>query len=723
MNTSYSELVSAGRKGNIGLQKPFWAIDYKDEKILAEWLSSTQQSTRELTQSILSKQLTNLCLERGYYWEDKDKYADFLNLRRTNAKPSTKLVVNDVRKYVQILSNKLNRFRPSVVVSPDSSEFSDKQSARVAKKVLDTQDMDLNLRELIVNNSRKCLRYGEGVMFVLWDKNKGGFSKRWQKAKEKYENKKMKIKSGKEDWVYDPKKPESIGDLELYCASPFEYEMEQRSRPQDVGWVKLYKVVSIDWLKREYPEKEKELGESSTHGQPQNYLDVDRIQIENSEDYVVQCETWVRSSKYLPEGRYIKSVGDVILESENNPYSDIEVLKEQSEWGDLPIERMVAWQVDGQLTGESILNAVIPLIHAKNKSITLINRILVLLGYPKILAPRTAKISYKDINNDISVIEWSGQAPPQAFNFAALPNGVFEFIQYLAGECDKQMAVHPISQGAPPAGIKAGVALRLLEELEDQQLTDLIQAQNIFVLALARRRLGLASKFYKKEDGRLVRILGVDQQDVLEVFDIKDLGKKFTLRLEEAGQMARSPAARAQQILDLVQYDPQAFTPDEIKVALDLVQPERITDPAYAAVNLAEFENEQCAQNKPIPEPREGEKFMVHWNIHMSYYQRRGFAELPEEAQAGFKEHVMLTEYLMYELAQKNQAFTQELMLLRGFPAFFTLPPIQLVQQQMQAQQQQMQGQPIAPQQDQMMAPEQALMPQEKMSPQQITKG
>jgi hypothetical protein len=304
-----------------------------------------------------------------------------------------------------------------------------------------------------------------------------------------------------------------------------------------------------------------------------------------------------------------------------------------------------------------------------------------LAGHPKALVNRAAQVEYEQLGNDMTILEWSGSIPPSIVTFSTLPPELFKFYELLGGEQDKIMRVHPISSGTPPPGIKAGVALRLLEELEDLLITNLVKQHSQFVLDLARKRLAYMGIKYNKEDGRMLRLLGRDQEDMIEQLDVEAISKRYNMRLEHASQSAESPAAKTQKVLDLLEVKPDALTNEQVIDALELIRPEKITDPAQAAVAYAEYLVELVAQDKELPEPREGQHYIVTWNVLMAFYQRTGFDILPERAQERFRKYMLGLEFLMSEHSLRSQAFAQRLFQIANYPAFYHLPPEQAMAQ------------------------------------------
>jgi hypothetical protein len=685
-----------------------------------KWAMDAKQSVWDATRSRANKQITVSAMCQGRYYDNQDANLDFRDPKTLKFQQHSKVTIPEHHRYVNTLSARLSKFQPGIQVGPYTNEFQDKDAARVGQKVIDSLDKSLNLNLLKKKMVKKALKFGEQVVVVEWDEKGGPVDPQWHKDKKKYGDKAYSIKCKKTGEVreYDPDKPTRAGGFKLSLPLPWNVLMDPQSEPSEVQWVIICKGPQhIDNLRARFPKKKGKLNERSSKAPGVDYDDAGTY-----ENHFDEYHLYVRSSEQLPKGKKIIFLEDLVLESGDNPLHDIEALQD-SEWGDLPIERMVDIDLDGELHGFSSLYLVHNLIHAKNRIITMAYRNFQLAGHPKWLVHKGAKIQRSALGNDATLVTWHGNIPPTLAQMATIPPGSLELYNIFTAECDKVMNVHPVSSGTPPPGIKAGVAIRLLEEIEEANLTNLIDNIGNLSVALGRRLLSMAGKYMSK-GAHLIRIVGEDDADVIEEFEPDILTKPFNYKLEKISNQARSPAARMQNIIDLVEVVKDSTTQEQILDAMDLIEPNKISDPGVAAVQLAEYENELCGQDKPMLEPREGERLSVHWNVHMAYYQRRGFQQLPTSAQERFREHMIGTEFLMSELAMLNPMFEQQVLSLPGYPAFYHLPPDQMAKRQALIQGPQAATQPMPEMgSEQLMNPEEMMMPQQPMTGQEIAQG
>ena len=710
----YDELVSlSGGDLDATPPAPFYSIEKQDDEL--QWLQEAKQSVWNATRERANKQITMSALCRGRYYENQDAFLDFRDPRTQKNQRTTVVTLPEHQKYVNRLSNKLIKFQPGVQVGPYTNTYSDKEDARIAGKLSESLERSINLTKLLHRVTGRSFKFGEQFAVVTWNPEKGPIDPQWEADRKRFGDTAQTItKKGTGEVIrkYDPDRPTRAGDYEIRLPLPWNLLLDPKDEPQDVMWIMLVEQnVHYEELKRRWKRKKATVSEW-IQGAKEGKTNIDSISTPQRQDHTTVYHFYHRSCAELPKGKYLAWVDGLILERGPNPMHGIEALDE-SEWGDLPIERMVDLELEGELHGFSSLYLVHNGIQQRNKILSMTHRNYLMAGHIKWLVHETANVTREALGNDGTIVKWSGNQPPTLAAYNPIPPGSLELWTQLGQSTDEFMNVHPVSSGNPPPGIKAGVAIRLLEEIEETNISDRIQELGDFKIALIRRLIAMSGRFCKK-GVHLIRIVGEDKTDIIEEFDPERLTKRFNYTLDKVSKMARSPAARMQQIIDLVSVVKSETTQEQILDAMNLVQPEKLTDPGVAAVTLAEYENECCAQNKEMPAPREGERFIVHWNVHSAFYQSRAFQLMPEAAQERFRKHMLATEFLLSELAAVNPMCEQQVLSLPGFPSFYHLPPEQLAKRQALIQGPQAGPPPMGS--EQLRAPEEMMMPQPQMT-------
>jgi hypothetical protein len=678
LNISYDEILKQYDSGGYDATnaiKPLWAIKPKEDNIL-EWVDNSHNVLFSATREYVNKQIQNLALYKGIHYWSQDRNTDF---RRPGSGRMTRdgkrIIVNDAKRLIDQKVAKVVQFMPTTMPVPASNEFSDRTAAKVAKEVLKHIAATKGKEAIFRDCCRRAFIFGEGVCLTLWNDEVGGYNEKfskflakYRKANDKYPSDSEIVKAG-----FESDSDIFLGDIDYPLPLPWEITYDPKRCPEEVEWVRWSRHVPFEWLKRKFPKALKSMQDME---EPIKTINVESLEVDTLSNHVLFHTTWHRSNANLKAGMVINSIPGLILDFDESPYPEMH----EGEWGNLPIERITDIDIDGHLRGHSTLTVITNLMHTRNKHLTSINRNLSLAGSPKVFIHSQSKIAYDSLSDDRqTIVEWSGQVAPHVMTLTSLPPEVFMFVENLGKEMESLAGIHPISTGSPPPGIKAGVALRLLDELENRNDAPIIKKASAFVQGIDRKTLRICGKFYNEDDNRLIKILGKDKQYIIENFDVTALSRITDVHTEQVSQASRSPASRVQNIIDMLQVAPQLAqsepTKGQILAALEFANPDELIDPATAAVYAADAENESFSAGKDVDEPRPGEDLITHWNKHLAFYQTRAYKMLPERIRESFYDHLLATEYLMWEQSIKSPAFGQRLMMLPQYPALFHMPP------------------------------------------------
>lgn len=676
--------------------KPLWSINYKNQEELLKWLDNAFTTLNERQRTRVHQMIKNLALYKGIQYWSQDRYASFKGQKKEEI-DTVKVIVNELYELTEQRVAKLTRYKPAVTPIPATNEQSDKASAKVVKEVLDTISYINDIDSLLIQAQRNCSFFGEQPILVNWDKSRG------------------RIVSWNDD-----RTPNYEGDVSFCLPLPWQVLYQPVMNREDCEWIIYTHYEHIEKVKKDYPKKAKYI--EATEGA--NDFDIESLSTQDLRDHVRIFELWHRSNKYMPQGLYFKATDTVLLEKPR----DIEYDRlDSSTWGNLPVELLTCIDIPGHFHGVSNYQIFAPLQSIINKAWTMANRNLMLVGHPKFLVEKNAEVNFESLGNDATIVEYQGPVPPQLVTASTLGPEIFAFIEKLSQRMQMLAGTHPVSTGSPPPGIKAGIAIRLLEDIENQRASNDIKKHNQLIVDLFRKALAVVGRFYKEEDNRLVNILGRDKEYLIESFEVSALNKPYDIRVEQSSSLPQTPAARIQTIMDLMQIPGfRQLLPDEQWAdMLDLATPGKFYDAARAAVSMAEWENEEFVQGRISPEPREGEDLLVHWRIHSIFYQTKGFTQLSSKTQEDFKDHLRATEYLMWLHMTQNPMFAQQIMTLRNWPMLYVqpqgiIPPQQPIQPGSPV------GQANAAQmsnQAQAMVPQQPLLPEQASAASQVAGG
>ena len=138
--------------------------------------------------------------------------------------------------------------------------------------------------------------------------------------------------------------------------------------------------------------------------------------------------------------------------------------------------------------------------------------------------------------------------------------------------------VYGVSRGAPPPGIRAGIALQFLEEQELQRANTSIVKHNNFIVEVNEMAIAVAGDYYKTDEegtNRLVRILGPNSQYQIKTLEKVNLSGPYTVHIQNTTALSDSRAGRTQQVIDLAQNIPGLLSREQIADLLDLGAPEK----------------------------------------------------------------------------------------------------------------------------------------------------
>lgn len=232
-----------------------------------------------------------------------------------------------------------------------------------------------------------------------------------------------------------------------------------------------------------------------------------------------------------------------------------------------------------------------------------------------------------------------------------------------------------ISSGDTPPGVDAAIALGVLEEQENQRANPEIKKYNTVIKKLYQLGLGCAQDNYQKDDGRLLRIVGKNNQDTIKAIDMANFAGPFDVRVARSTALSESKALRQQQLVMIKQNWPDAISDTQFLDLMELGDEQRLYDTTTASIKAALAENERFYDGNLVLPPAEYEDHFEHWPTHCAYFATLSFKEdVPEEIQQTAFAHQLTHESFMFELACQSPAAMQKLLALDGYPKFFKLP-------------------------------------------------
>ena len=259
------------------------------------------------------------------------------------------------------------------------------------------------------------------------------------------------------------------------------------------------------------------------------------------EKQTVTYSFYHKNTEFVEDGAIIKFTKDAILEKE-----------EGFVHGELPIIRLTDLDVPDVLNGISRYETVGPMQRMHNNLSSLLAKSIYLGAHPKWMMPRgAAKI--ETLGNDSTVVQFQGPVAPVLVTPNPMSGDAFAFRDKVKEEMQVVYGSHGISRGEIPEGITAASALQFLNELESERASTDIAKHGFMIKDLAKMTVAVAGEYYDTQDGRMVRIVGENNQYLIRHFDAAHLHKSYDIRFDNSTGLPDTKSAKIQRILEAMQ--------------------------------------------------------------------------------------------------------------------------------------------------------------------------
>jgi len=497
---SFDDFYSTEHQTNAMEMKPFqFRENPKDEKKTLEWLTQYYDMVEQTAYSRLITYRRYQAIYKGIHW----RYYDTRDIHRqtdfTQRKP--RMVVNFAHDLAEAKVAQMARLGVNVTLIPNNDEQNDINNAKSCKKLLDTRKEAIDFEQLQQKSDRLKLLFGHSFRFIEWDENAGPLREDYKKAEEKYGKGKVpEVKDGKKTGKH-LKRPIHLGDVCIEVLGPDRVFVELgKDNWSDIDFIIKNEWIHIDKLKADYPKKAKEIKENR-----RNYYNFETTDLSKPADLVMVRTLYHRKTKYLPEGAKIIHTDDVILDWTELPY----------EHGELPVVPDTDIDVYGEFWGRSFFYLIEQMQRMYNNVQSAIARDYSIGSAPKWMMPKGA-CDVHDLNNEFTIVEFKGPVAPQLVTSTPTSPQAFEVQDRLQKHINQLAGVYEISRGEVPTGITANSALRFLDEQEYQRTIVQERKRKKGILKVYKQMLSLMGQYYDEDDGRTSRILGKNNEYLIE---------------------------------------------------------------------------------------------------------------------------------------------------------------------------------------------------------------
>lgn len=642
---SFDDFLSTEQMGKNFDITPFPFRDDKSETGTLKWLNENFDAKTEASQSRMYTYRRHIALYKGIHYRHQKTRNDSRREYEYNPRKA-KMVVNYVADMVDQRGTQSARLNVAFTAIPQSSSTKDENAAKAVLLLMKAKAVEIDFEGKQMNADQICDLYGTVFLYHKWDADIGELHPAFKKLKE----------------IANPRKEYRVGDICVEALAP------DRVYPQLFrrDWESVEEVDVVDWvhieeLKKDYPSKAKDISSNSRF-----FFDYETFEMTVPENQVMVRTWYHRPSKYLPKGAMIRYTDDVILEWTDYPY----------EHGKLPfiVDRDVI--VPGELWGRSFITRIEQAQRFYNNIETSIARDYAVGSAPKWFMPKGA-CSITDLNNEATIVEYTGDRPPQYVVRNPSPGQALELQDRLDKKISRFSAVYDISRGEVPSGVTANSALRFLDEQESQRQVIREKRRKRRVLDSYKMCLEIMKQYYKDSDERIIKYLGEDNSFLIENFYASDFFRVYDLRLQNTSALPDTKTGKIAAIIDLntaTQTDP-VFRRSEVINMLDLGLDESFVDQATAALKSARAILDRILKGEQVAAPQIWEDLIVHHTVLYREMQKPTFQpNVPEEIKAVIVERVKVLEALMWTRSLSSPKFKMQLDQLEYYPLLFELP-------------------------------------------------
>lgn len=649
--------------------KPLWLLDLdhknKQDQVLA-WCNGEYQALMQANASRFTKIRKNLMLYKGLQYFQQDVRDVDQERNRKRYRQQTKQVFNHLFDLVQQRISRLIEYKPNVTWNPTNDDYGDKISAQMMEMFNDhiwyiNQFEDELVPELVTWSKTM----GEAYLFVLWDAMLGPIHPGQIKARGLKKEIPLLDENGQQlmDEEGNPRiitEDVHVGDVRYEQENCFNVLMQRKMLWKNVDYVFRSEWMHVEEAKIRFKDADPEIFKPASKSQIYDY---DSMELREAKNECLVKTLYYRECLGLQKGRVITFTADGI--AENVEYFEKTGLRKE-----LPCERLIDFKNPLEPHGTSFIDHIKGPAAAYNNITNLILRNQYLVSHPKWMLP-VGSANLEELGNDITIVQFKGAVHPVLVQANPTPQEVFNFRKEVKTDMEQVGAVYGVSRGNPPAGIDAGIALQFLEEQETKRANPDYLTFNAFVKRVALKTQKVAGSKYEPEDERTIGVLGKNDRWMSQRLEITDFQKDYDVRVANASALPRSKSARIQTLVFLQKNYPNSIPSEQVIDMMELGQPSRFTDAATVAVRAAEMENDDMLSNRPVQEPAEFENHLQHWKIHARVPQEYYFKSLPDNVKQAFGDHIMATEYLMWDKARINPLFMEQLKALPNFPMFY----------------------------------------------------
>lgn len=588
--------------------------------------------------------LVNIAFYLGEQWIFYNKTTgQIVNAKATMPPHKVAIVVNQVQPTVRTELAKLTKQRPVCQVVSNSSDFDDKDEARVKNAILDHIWKKVKLDRTLQEALLWAILTGTGFLLPYWNADAGDTVVDYATQVDEFGNPVLDeygnpIPVVNEDGSYVVRDVFNIGEVCVDSAGPFEIYLDPLAKNEnDLRWFFRERVADVADVQDTYGVRV-----SSEPVSVLTYLDSRILGSRKLEgkDVCVLREYWEKPSKRYPMGRYVVYTGDTVLYYGDNPYADARV--------PLPIAIIQHVPVPGRIYADSVVTQLVPVNVEYNKLRSQLIETKNLTAFPKVLAPKGA-LFITPTSRPGEVVEYNASfGKPEFWVPPPVPAYVVRELDRAKEEMIEISGIHEATRGAIPSNVRSGVAIAYIQEQDETRLNVTAHSYEDAIATTATYILRLARKYYVEP--RTVRIVGPDRSTKVIQFYGQDIPEDADVHVESGSSLPKSVIAKQQMLLDM--WNARVITDPAVMLKLmEFGNLEDLYHDADLDIDQATRENDLMFAGE-LPLVEDFHVHELHIREHNKVRKTEKYEKLPPEHKAVFAQHVaMHQQYIQARMA------------------------------------------------------------------------
>jgi len=516
-------------------------VDFKEDADIVAFCESRWERREEHRANLERQWYENIAQFLGYQYHYYDTSTGMLRLPKA-PRGRVRLVANRLAIGPRKNCAKLLRTRPQWETIPASADTEDAHVADIGKRALRYYWRYLEMDEELIAAAMWLFTTGNVFFRTYWDPMKGPEMD-------------MSEEGGEPQIAH-------LGDLCVESVSPFEVDIDPEATSMKNATHLIHtKLRNKKYLEERYGKKGLLKDAKDEWNLTQYYQR--RIQTmsgpfatesknqDEEENSTLTHTVMVNPTVSFPRGWYAIVAGGRVLAKQPNLPPPL---------NEIPYSHAKEIHVPGRFWGLSSLESCIPLQSDYNKARSQLIQVRNLMSKPKWFNPQGSGVSETALTEEIGeVIDHAPGLKPEAWHPPEIPQYVIKTIEYTLRDMEDLQSIHEVTQARAPSGVRTGVAINALQEMDDQTLAPTFHS---FERALARiGSWALQLLAHNVTEERIIRIVGTSKEVEAMEFIGKSLygpnaGKPganyFDVDVQTASGFPTAKGQRQAMVVDLV---------------------------------------------------------------------------------------------------------------------------------------------------------------------------